>query len=83
VLELPRNQRWAIEIKRSSAPTVSRDFHTASDDIGTNARFVVYAGAEAYPLTACVEAIGLAELQERLMDLGETPRDSAHKTAAI
>lgn len=79
VLELPREQRWAIEIKRSSAPAVSRGFHTASDDIRVSSRFVVYAGVNAYPLSADVEAISLAQLQQRLMDLGSAPPASARR----
>lgn len=61
VLEGPRNEVWAIEIKRSAAPTLKNRFHTACDDIGATKKFVIYSGLERYPLTANTEAIGLIE----------------------
>jgi len=61
VLEGPNNQRWAIEVKRSVAPTVSKGFHTACDDIAAIRKFVVYAGSERYPMAGNTEAIGLTE----------------------
>jgi predicted AAA+ superfamily ATPase len=61
VLEGPNNQRWAIEVKRSVAPTVSKGFHTACDDIAATRKFVVYAGSERYPMAGNTEAIGLTE----------------------
>lgn len=36
------NQPWAIGIKRSSAPTVSRGFHTAAADLDATARHVMH-----------------------------------------
>jgi len=52
----------AIEIKRSTAPNVSKGFHIACDDIGAAARFVVYPGNERFPLGKVTEAIPLREL---------------------
>ncbi|HSX92429.1 MAG TPA: ATP-binding protein [Hydrogenophaga sp.] len=80
VLDLPRKQRWAIEVKRSTAPTVGRGFHQAAGDIDATARFVVHSGTDAYPLSADIEAIPVAELQQRLIDLGEAPASAARKT---
>jgi len=75
VLELPRRQRWAIEIKRSTAPTLSRGFHIAADDLKASARFVVHAGAESFPLPHGVRATSLPDLQQTLLNLGSaTPR---------
>lgn len=68
LLELPRRERWAIEIKRSSAPTVSRGFHVAADDLGATARFVVHAGADSYPLPHDVRASSLPDLMHRLLN---------------
>jgi len=62
VLDLPGNQRWAIEIKRSSAPKVSKGFHSAVADVKPDLAFVVYPGDERYPKGEGVEAIGLLEL---------------------
>jgi uncharacterized protein len=70
VLELPKRQRWAIEIKRSSAPTISRGFHTAAADLGVTARFVVHAGSESFPQAQALRASTLADLQQALIALG-------------
>ena len=69
VLDLPGGLRWAIEIKRSSAPKLSKGFHQARADLEPERCFVVYAGGERYPLLAGVEAIGVAELAMQLQQL--------------
>ena len=66
VLDLPGGSRWAIEIKRSSAPRLSKGFHQARADLEPERCFVVYAGRERYPLAAGVDAIGVAELATAL-----------------
>jgi uncharacterized protein len=71
VLELPKRQRWAIEIKRSSAPSVSRGFHIAAADIKATARFAVHAGPESFPLGSGVRAAALADMQRELTRIGE------------
>ena len=63
VLEFPGGREtWAIEVKLGLAPKVARGFHSACEDIAPTSVFVVYAGAERYPLAANVEVIGLREL---------------------
>lgn len=57
LLQLPKQRRWAIEIKRSSAPKVSRGFHQALIDVVPERAFVVYPGTERYPLGEGIEAI--------------------------
>lgn len=66
VLELPRGERWAIEIKRSLTPRLERGFHFAREDLAPARSFVVYAGDERYPLAPGVEAIGLRALSEEV-----------------
>jgi uncharacterized protein len=66
VLDLPGGLRWAIEIKRSSAPRLSKGFHQARADLEPERCFVVYAGHERYPLAAGVDAIGVTELADLL-----------------
>jgi hypothetical protein len=70
VLELPKRQRWAIEIKRSSAPAPSRGFHVAADDIKATRRFIVHAGRESFPLAQGVRATTLSDLQAAIVELG-------------
>jgi len=52
----------AIEVKRSTAPQVSKGFYIGCDDIGASARFVVYPGQERFPLGKGIEAIPLREM---------------------
>ena len=63
VLELPGQQRWAVEIKRSSAPTISKGFHLGAEDIGATHKWVVYGGSETYPLGEGIKAVPLEQLQ--------------------
>ena len=69
VLTLPGGELWAIEIKRSSAPTLEKGFHFACADLRPKRRFVVYPGPERFPLDAETEAIGLRKLGELLQGI--------------
>ena len=69
VLDLPGGERWAIEIKRSSAPRLSKGFHQARADLHPHRSFVVYSGDERFPLLEGVEAIGASDLAASLRAL--------------
>lgn len=69
LLELPKQERWAIEIKKTSAPKVERGFYEACDDLEPTRKLIVYNGTERFPLKNNVEAIGLNELMKELMSL--------------
>ena len=69
VLTLPGGELWAIEIKRSSAPTLEKGFHLACADLQPKKRFVVYPGHERFPLDAETEAIGLRQLGQVLHEI--------------
>lgn len=69
ILEGPGRQVWAVEIKRSSAPALSRGFHKGCADIGATRKFVVYAGQERFPMPEHTEAIGLVDFL-KLVDGG-------------
>ncbi len=68
VLDMPGGERWAIEIKRSSAPKLEKGFRTAIEDVRPSRAFVVYGGGERYPKGDGVEAIGLKGLAEELAE---------------
>lgn len=70
VLALPGGGLWAVEIKRSSAPTVEKGFHIACEDLKPKRRYVVYPGEERFPLGSDTEAIGLTVLAQLLQDTG-------------
>ena len=66
VIERNRQQTYAIEIKRSLAPTLSKGFYLGCEDIGATRRFVVYPGTERYPIANAVTVISLAEMMQEL-----------------
>lgn len=67
VLEFSMTEKWAIEIKRSSTPSVSKGFYTACDDIKADKRFVVYAGNESFSLGEGITAVSLSALMQELL----------------
>lgn len=69
ILQFPNQKTWAIEIKRSLSPKLSKGFYFACDDVQPDARYVVYSGTETYPLAQDVEAISLDSLLKKLKDL--------------
>ena len=66
VLDFPRGERWAVEVKRSSAPRPERGFHQARADLEPDRSFVVHPGTDRWPMGDGVEAISLVELCEEL-----------------
>ena len=60
---------WAIEIKRSLAPKVSKGFYISVNDIQPSKSFVVYTGKERYPKGDGVEVISVPELCRLLGEL--------------
>jgi len=70
ILEFSGNEKWAIEIKRSSAPSLSKGFYIACQDIKAGRRYVVYSGKDTFPLADGVTAIPLPALMQELLDYG-------------
>jgi hypothetical protein len=70
LLGLPGDRLWAIEIKRGSAPKLGRGFYNACMDLDPARRFVVYSGAETFPLNSQVDAIGVREIAQILRSEG-------------
>ena len=60
VLRLPSGDIWAIEIKRTSAPKVSRGFHTGAEDIKADRKMLIYAGDREVPAANGLRALPLA-----------------------
>lgn len=61
VLQPSSGRPWAIEIKRSLAPSVGKGFHLASADLDAVRKIVVYPGLETFPLAHGVEAMSLRD----------------------
>ena len=63
VLDLGRKLgRWAIEIKRTVAPSVSKGLRVVIEDLKPDRTFIVHGGEKDFPLGGGVEAITLRAL---------------------
>lgn len=69
VLRLPGNAIWAIEIKRTTTPKVSRGFHLSVDDIKADQKILVYAGEREVPAGDGLRAMPLANAVAKLRNL--------------
>jgi len=70
LLTLPGGALWAIEVKRSLAPTLERGFHQACADLKPQRRIVIYPGAESYPLREGIEVMSLQVASTALDEAG-------------
>lgn len=66
VLTWADGREWAVEVKRTLAPKLTRGMRSALDDIEPERSFIVYPGSERYRLADGVEAIDLGNLCEEL-----------------
>ena len=69
VLELPGMfETWAIEIKRGLSARPKKGFYNAVEDIQPDKTFVIYAGEERYPVSDGLEAVGVSEMAQMLLE---------------
>lgn len=66
VLRPGGGETWAIEIKRSTAPRLSRGFHSACEDLQPSRKLVVHPGRNRLPLGRDIEAVPLTSLCREL-----------------
>lgn len=64
----------AVEIKRSTAPTLSRGFHLACEALNPRRKYLVHGGEQTWPMEQGVTAISLTELMRRLAGTRTSPR---------
>jgi uncharacterized protein len=69
LLEVRAGELWAIEIKRGNVPKLERGFHSARQDLQPARSLVVYSGSERYPLGPGIEAIGVRDAAQLILDL--------------
>lgn len=69
VLEGPRKQILAIEVKRSLSPVLSKGYHLGFADIGATAGYVIMPEGDRFPLSRKVEAVPLREFVRDLPGL--------------
>lgn len=67
VIEFSGQEKWAIEIKRSTTPVLSKGFYMACQDIKPGRRFVVYAGQDKFAMGDNITAIPLHGIMEELL----------------
>ena len=77
VFERGGSVEMAVEIKRTTAPTVSRGFRSSLDILRPDHAYLVHAGGEIWPVDGGVTAIPLGGLMDRLL---ATPRASARRS---
>ncbi|NLI30768.1 MAG: ATP-binding protein [Nitrospiraceae bacterium] len=66
------NKLVAVEVKYSSAPKIGRSFWNAFADLSCKRGFVVYPGADTYPLAENVQALPAALIGELVRSLSVT-----------
>lgn len=69
VLEISGREKWAIEIKRGSSPSLAKGFHFACADIKAKRRYLVYFGSDTFSLGDGVTAISLFDLMREILQL--------------
>jgi predicted AAA+ superfamily ATPase len=60
------DQLWAIEIKRSTAPKVSKGFHHACADIQPTMKWLIYPGSETYQLREKITVTPLVKILSKM-----------------
>ncbi|MCF6226811.1 MAG: ATP-binding protein [Xanthomonadales bacterium] len=69
ILEIQTSQNrqiWAIEIKRSLKPKVTRGFYSACEDISPHRKLLVYSGDDHFQIKHGIEVIGLNQLLQEV-----------------
>ncbi len=68
VLGFRNGENWVVEIKRSSAPVVSKGFHLAAADVGAVRKIVLAPVAAAYPMRDGIEVMDLLTAVSRVAE---------------
>jgi len=69
ILEFPGlTEKWAIEIKRGLSASSTKGFYHAVEDVEPDKTFIIYGGEDRYPVAEGVEAIGLQEIAQILLE---------------
>ena len=69
ILEFWGKEKWAIEIKRSSSPKISKGFYIACKDIKPQQTFVVYSGSDQFSMGNDIVAISLLGLMHKIIEM--------------
>lgn len=69
VFELPNQEIWTFEIKRSTTPRVSTGFRTASEELGASRKILVYSDNRHIPMSGGIVAMPLIDAMNCLSEL--------------
>jgi predicted AAA+ superfamily ATPase len=69
LLRLSSSELWAIEIKKGTAPKITRGFHLACEDAQATQKYVVYGGGDEFPAQHDTTIISLQKLMLRMGSL--------------
>jgi len=58
--------KWAIEIKRGSAPKVEKSLRNALVDLEPTRSFIVYSGEDTYPISKDITVLSLSSMMEEI-----------------
>ncbi len=64
---MPGQALWAVEIKRSSAPVLSKGFHLGCADVAATRRLAVSSANAVFPMAGGVEHVPLLDLMRQLL----------------
>ena len=67
VIDFRHGQVWVVEIKRSSAPTVSKGFHQAAVDVNANRKILVAPVEQSYQMKDNIEVMSVQTLIAELV----------------
>ena len=67
VIDFRHGQVWVVEIKRSSAPTVSKGFHQAAVDVNANRKILVAPVEQTYQMKDNIEVMSVQTLIAELV----------------
>lgn len=66
LLKLSDGELWAIEIKKGTAPKITRGFHQACEDVQATQKYVVYGGNDEFPVKHDTTVISLRKLMTQV-----------------
>ena len=66
IIDFGTGELWAVEIKRSSAPTIAKGFHIACEDLKPTQKYAVYGGNERFPMSGGIQIISLTEIMHEI-----------------
>ena len=68
ILEFGITELWAIEIKRNSAPKISKGFYIACEDIKAARKYIVYSGQDTFKIKNDITLITIYDLMNEILE---------------